>query len=169
METKTVEVELIVETIKNQLEEKYGSNNLKEIYEVFKKLRSSVQKAKSKFECLNDIKEDLIITYLEKVPQKEIQIEKLDLFVKILQKSCQRLEDRIKINLNENLNKPEYNKRNNNDENKNKKSNDILDKNSNQIFLKKIKNFEKNFLKSSNNFYFNFIRNMVNDKFYYLN
>jgi len=152
MENK--KAESLIEALKIRLTESYGSNKIKEIYEQFKKLRSTIQKCKTKVECIKEIKDDSIKTYLDESEEESIKKDKIDLLTKTLQKTCQRMEDEIKLLNTENLNNSAVS------ENANANiylnlakmgKDNKLDEEINKVFLEKIKLFEETFLNLSNN------------------
>lgn len=142
--------ENLIEALKTQLTELHGPQNLKDIYEHFKKLRSAVQKSKSKIECVKEIKEESIKYYINESQEESEKKEKIDQLTKVLQKTCQRMEDEIKKEANGNLNNSVADKSsvnvNGNTENKKGASNKALDEEANKVLLEIIKLFEENFL-----------------------
>jgi len=142
--------EALIESLKKQLEEKY-SQNLIEVYECMKKLRATVQKLKTKIECINEIKENSILAFLVDSEDETIKKDKIDQLTKVLQKICQRMDNEIKPN--DKVNNSVLSSEGNNNKiplNTTKKSSgEKLDDEANKVFLEKVKMFEETFLNLS--------------------
>lgn len=149
--------ENLIEALKTQLTESLGPQSTKEVYDHFKKLRATVQKCKTKIDCIKEIKEESVKVYLDDSENESAIKDKIDQLTKILQKTCQRMDDEIKLGeANGDLNNSVAD---GNTKNlsfiSSKKAVDKLDDEASRVFAEKIKLFEESFLKtdSSRNYF----------------
>ncbi len=162
--------EKLIDAFKTKLTELHGSQSMKEVLENLKKLRGTVQKCKTKIECIKEIKEDSIKDYLNESEDESVKRDKIEQLTKTLQKTCQRIEDEIKIgessinkSPNSNLitdgngNANDNGISNNSVQKLSKKTvGDKLDSEASKVFSEKIRLFEETFLTNQycNNYFY---------------